>query len=185
MKWVLLIDIQDRVAALQSIGIDTINRLTIAGHGDYNGLLLSSGHRLPRNVSKLKENPITLFIDMIKANGDGFRTINLISCYGARRFGGEPSLAECISSLGRGLIVRASPGLSYAASINDEVMDVHSASSLASPVLDTLARLEGSGHNKIINWLKKVFWRGAKSVSEISIGGQSYKDSSGIMRLGG
>lgn len=164
-------DIQDRVAALQSIGIDTINRLTIAGHGDYNGLLLSSGHRLPRNVSKLKENPITLLIDMIKANGGGFRTINLISCYGARRFGGEPSLAECISSLGGGLIVRASPGLSYAASINDEVMDVHSASSLASPVLDTLARLEGSGHNKIINWLKKVFWRGAKSVSEISMGG--------------
>ena len=54
-------DIQDRVAALQSIGIDTINRLTIAGHGDYNGLLLSSGHRLPRNVSKLKEASVHLF----------------------------------------------------------------------------------------------------------------------------
>ena len=177
-------DVQDRVAALQSIGIDTINRLTIAGHGDIKGLLLASGYNLPRNTDELRQSPIIMFIIMIKAGDDGLRNINLMSCSGARRFDGEASLAECLSCLDKGLAVHAPPEDAYI-NVQDGEANLRSVVPLNRMIEDVLIEMNVPGYNRIASWLEKVFWKRTKNTLVTSVAGFLVSEENANMTLGG
>lgn len=177
-------DVQDRVIALRSVGIDTINRLTIAGHGDANGLLLASGYNLPRNTDELRQSPIIMFINMIKAGDDGLRNINLMSCSGARRFGGEASLAECISSLDDSLAVYAPPEDAYIR-VQDGEVDLRSMIPLNRAIEEMLIKMKVPGYNRIASWLEKVFWKRTKNTLVTSVAGSLVSRENANMTLGG
>lgn len=177
-------DTQDRVATLQNMGIDTIDRLTIAGHGSANGLLLASGYTLPRDTSVLRQNPITLLINMIKAGDDGLRNINLMSCSGARRFGGEASLAECLSCLDKGLAVHAPPEDAYI-DVQDGEANLRSKVPLNRAIEDLLIEMKIPGYNRIASWLEKVFWKRTKSILVTSVAGFLVSEENANMTLGG
>lgn len=177
-------DVQDRVATLRDMGIDAINRLTIAGHGGIKGLLLASGYDLPRNTDELRRSPIVMLINMIKAGDDGLRNINLMSCSGARRFGGEASLAECISSLDESLAVHAPPEDAYI-KVQDGEVDLRSMIPLNRAIEEMLIKMKVPGYNRIASWLEKVFWKRTKNTLVTSVAGSQVSKKNVNMTLGG
>lgn len=177
-------DVQDRVATLQGMGIDAINRLTIAGHGGIKGLLLASGYDLPRNTDELRQSPIVMFINMIKAGDDGLRNINLMSCSGARRFGGEASLAECISGLDESLAVHAPPEEAYI-KVQDGEANLRSVVPLNRMIEDILIEMNVPGYDRIYSWLRKIFWKRTKNTLVTSVAGSQVSKKNVNMTLGG
>lgn len=177
-------DVQDRVAMLQDMGIDAINRLTIVGHGGIKGLLLASGYNLPRNTDKLRQSPIAALIGMIRMGDNGFRNVNLMSCSGARRFGGEASLAECISSLGEGLAVYAPPEDAYI-NVQDGEANLRSVVPLNRIMKDMLSKMNVPGCDRIAGWLEKVFWKRTKNTLVTSVDGSQVSKENANMILGG
>lgn len=112
------------------------------------------------------------------------RNINLMSCSGARRFGGEASLAECLSCLDKGLAVHAPPEDAYI-DVQDGEANLRSKIPLNRAIEDLLIEMKIPGYNRIASWLEKVFWKRTKNTLVTSVAGSLVSRKNVNMTLGG
>lgn len=177
-------DIEDRVEALRELGVEKISRLTIAGHGGRDGLLLSSGYVLPRDTNKLAKNPVSLLVDMIRSDADGFRNIGLVSCFGAYQFDGKKSLSDCIAHLGQDIAVHAPPTTSRPR-MTDQGIE-QSAPPLVANLIpeEIIEKLSNDGY-KVAEWIHEQLWKHRRYTIVRSTARGRDKRRKTIMKIGG
>ena len=93
-----------------------IKRLTIFGHGDSEGVLLSSEDVLPVDRQALSEHPIGQMIKQIQPNSEGKREVIISSCSAARKFReNDESFIEALAGAfpAENLSVTGAPDIMY------------------------------------------------------------------------